>query len=149
MLWSHIIRRSGGSAVASPTSGAQSPPNSGRSYMPDTLYHYTDANGLLGILDQREIWCTHIAYLNDAKEYRVGIDLWNEMLKDLDEQPPTEVRAFVRAARARLQYKQPMEQLLKSRAHFFVASFSEEDDDLAQWRGYSGSGPKFSIGFNI
>ncbi|MEU6190491.1 hypothetical protein [Nocardia sp. NPDC047038] len=37
------------------------------------LYHYTDINGLKGILDSGEIWLTHMAYLNDSQEFEYGI----------------------------------------------------------------------------
>jgi hypothetical protein len=32
------------------------------------LFHYTDAAGLLGILETHQLWATHIGYLNDAEE---------------------------------------------------------------------------------
>ena len=36
--------------------------------LPKTVYHYTDAAGLIGILKNRQIWATHVTYLNDASE---------------------------------------------------------------------------------
>ena len=35
---------------------------------PDILYHYTSAEGLLGIVWTREIWSTNVLYLNDTSE---------------------------------------------------------------------------------
>lgn len=32
------------------------------------LYHYTDANGLKGIIENNELWATHYQYLNDFTE---------------------------------------------------------------------------------
>ena len=34
-----------------------------------TLYHYTDAGGFLGIVNNRCFWATHIRFLNDSKEF--------------------------------------------------------------------------------
>ena len=36
---------------------------------PGPLYHYTDSNGLLGIMRSRRLWATHSQYLNDASEF--------------------------------------------------------------------------------
>ena len=33
------------------------------------IYHYTDANALLNILQNQTIWATHILHLNDPNEY--------------------------------------------------------------------------------
>jgi hypothetical protein len=43
--------------------------------VPPLLYHYTDATGLLGIVQSRAIWATHIRYLNDAQEFDYAADL--------------------------------------------------------------------------
>ena len=37
------------------------------------LFHYTTANGLMGILKSQTLWCTHARYLNDTNELAVGI----------------------------------------------------------------------------
>ena len=39
---------------------------------PELLYHYTTLDGLLGILDKRELWATGISYLNDTFEYKAA-----------------------------------------------------------------------------
>jgi hypothetical protein len=33
---------------------------------------YTDANGLLGILQSRKLWASDVMYLNDSKEIHYG-----------------------------------------------------------------------------
>jgi hypothetical protein len=40
--------------------------------IPD-LFHYTDANGLLGILRSRSLWATHFQSLNDTSEMHYAI----------------------------------------------------------------------------
>jgi hypothetical protein len=37
--------------------------------LPDFIYHYTNQSGLLGILENRELWATKIHYLNDSTEF--------------------------------------------------------------------------------
>jgi len=39
------------------------------------LYHYTDARGLIGILEQRELWASNALHLNDAEELGHGMRL--------------------------------------------------------------------------
>lgn len=34
------------------------------------LFHYTNAKGLMGIIESQSIWATHYAYLNDSEEIR-------------------------------------------------------------------------------
>lgn len=48
---------------------------------PELLYHYTDHNGLIGIIKNWELWHTHIAYLNDASEYGFAEALMNDALR--------------------------------------------------------------------
>jgi hypothetical protein len=44
------------------------------------LYHYTNAGGLLGILEQKEIWASSALHLNDATEIRFAFDLLRRKL---------------------------------------------------------------------
>jgi hypothetical protein len=99
--------------------------------LPDVLWHYTDAGGLLGIVRGGYLRATHLAFMNDAKEYMHG----NELL--LGE---------VRTARGQalgdpLQHKllADMEGLLKLTSPetawpYFVACFSAKQNSLNQWR---------------
>ena len=36
------------------------------------LYHYTDANGFLGIMQDQRMWMTQIGFQNDGKEIPAG-----------------------------------------------------------------------------
>src|ERR1039458_6661183 len=55
-----------------------------------TIYHYTNAEGLRGIVDKHEIWMTNTAFVNDpteckalsnAKDLFAETDLSNEFVK--------------------------------------------------------------------
>jgi hypothetical protein len=45
---------------------------------PETLYHYTTQDGLLGIIQSRSLWATNVSYMNDSTEF----DLFLGLLKD-------------------------------------------------------------------
>ncbi len=47
------------------------------------LYHYTSAEGLKGILEDRRIWASDIFYLNDWTELFLGRDAMIEHLTEL------------------------------------------------------------------
>jgi hypothetical protein len=42
----------------------------------ETVWHYTNAAGLLGILRSNVLWATDAFFLNDAAEVTYGIDLF-------------------------------------------------------------------------
>jgi hypothetical protein len=44
--------------------------------LPEDLYHYTDAGGLHGILENNTLWTTHAAYVNDSQEFFTTNLLW-------------------------------------------------------------------------
>ena len=107
---------------------------------PKLLYHYTSAAGLLGIVETGRMRATHARYLNDSSEIEV---LWQhastrlqQILADAKSKEDKEYLAEVIGA-------------VESRrmSNEFVASFSENADDLSQWRAYCSGEPGFSIGF--
>jgi hypothetical protein len=108
------------------------------------LWHYTDAEGLMGVVASGQLWCTQVACLNDSLEQRYFGDL---------------VHAAVKARRAN-NTDPHLAILLRVADEFldgqdfaaagrFVACFSEIEDDLGQWRGYGGGQCGYSIGFHF
>jgi len=97
-----------------------------------TVYHYTTADGIFGIIDKREIWMSNAAFMNDTTELRAlakatGIrdsDFTNEAVK----------KAW-REGVGRDGLKENV---------YYMASFSEDGDSLEQWRAYG----NFCIGFD-
>ncbi len=107
----------------------------------DVLYHYTDAEGLKGIVESRTIWATHAGFLNDIAEIEHGKaifkrdfypllgggfggregELWAAMMSHVDE---------------RLGHVA------------WISSFTELNDDLSQWRAYSRRGG-YAVGFSL
>lgn len=113
--------------------------------LPKTLYHYTDAPGLAGIVESRRIWAIDYRFTNDRSELIAG----EALLLD-------ELRAAAAAARegsARELLKRLSDSLRANKVsategyRTFVASFAENGDLLSQWRAYGADGAGFSLGF--
>jgi hypothetical protein len=50
----------------------------------DTLFHYTTAAGLLGILKSSAFWATDLRFLNDAQEAVYARELFVEAVRNTD-----------------------------------------------------------------
>lgn len=109
---------------------------------PPVLYHYTTQQGLLGIINNKEIWATHTQYLNDAREFIHAVDIFRQELDRMIADPPTnECRDFLSRLSTHLRLE------LQS-INVCVCSFSSEPDSLPQWRAYGGAASGFAIGFS-
>lgn len=103
------------------------------------LYHYTSADGLLGILSTGTLWATQIRFLNDIAEFTFARDV-----------------LVPEANRRALRLRHPVvKKLIRreidriARGYYpaaYVISFSESGNTLSQWRAYA---PRdgVSIGF--
>lgn len=121
---------------------------------PPKLFHYTNTQGLLGILDSQYLWATHVSYLNDATEIRYTYELVEEISEDLIAQEDRDKETtsdrddplfIYRTFLYRLSYKTARP---KPKSDIYVACFCEEDDLLSQWRGYGSMGSGYAIGFD-
>jgi len=99
------------------------------------LYHYTSQAGLLGMIEYKQLWFTHIHYLNDSSEYDYAMEFILRVLKDeygIDADTDADLSYTVQA-------------------HYFgdVFSFSlsQRGDQLSQWRGYCPNGG-YSVSFD-
>lgn len=131
------------------------------------VYHYTTPEGLKGIIENRCIWATNVNYLNDASEYKHGVDVIKRGTREFDLQlealipKSVELTAFKRDILKTVTAGMT-EHLLEERDHSlstFVASFFEAPDEsdagakdggdvLEQWRGYNHGSSGVSIGFD-
>jgi hypothetical protein len=102
------------------------------------LYHYTSLTGLIGILSSRNIWATHVSYLNDASEFFHGLDYAKNLAGAIYADDDYH-EGFGWAARHALDELKP--------GNLFIASFSERPDLLSQWRGYCPAGAGVCLGF--
>lgn len=108
--------------------------------MPKNLFHYTSQTGLLGMIENKEIWATNISYLNDLKEFKHTIELIREIIAN-------EIKKGTIDTDLLSLFEEVVKTAFPNQT-IFIASFSEEGDLLSQWRGYCGDGVGYSIGID-
>jgi hypothetical protein len=108
----------------------------------DTLFHYTTATGLLGILQSLSLWASDLRFLNDAHEAIFARDLVVEAVRNMKNpmEDPThwahEQHGDL-AVRTFSKYQGfVVDEILASEFGVYVACFCESGDLLSQWRGY-------------
>jgi Protein of unknown function (DUF2971) len=105
------------------------------------IFHYTGAAGALGILTSAQIWCTLTSHMNDREESRfahsVAMGIASRELSQAD-------------AGLRDRFLEEFSSQLRriERVKIFAACFSECEDLLSQWRGYSGK-LGYALGFSL
>lgn len=103
-----------------------------------TLWHYTDAAGLHGIVSQRELWFGDARLLNDQTEqsYAEGI-----LAAVVSEEQRSDKHGVIATALASVDStRHPI--------RLYVCSFSETSASLSQWQRYGADGNGYCIGFN-
>jgi hypothetical protein len=106
---------------------------------PEFLYHYTSQDGLLGIIESRSLRATNISYMNDATEFDLSLGLLRDCLSDRQR-----MGGYFAKERARVLW-QIVNKITGS--SICITCFCEQGDLLSQWRGYSGGGSGYSLGF--
>lgn len=122
-------------------------PNSGND---PTLFHYTSAHGLIGIIKNRELWATESNYLNDPSEVSFAGTALVSLLNARIELGVSEVeRDAAKAAIVLLEqsYLDPNTPDQYREDRVFITSFSRSDQSLTLWRAYGGRNG-FSVGFD-
>lgn len=115
-----------------------------------TIYHYTNANALVQIIHNREIWLTESNYLNDPSEISyAATEVLKVLAAKIEEEADVsrvdhllKVREFLTRS-----YLDPntLNQYVEDRS--FIASCSRTDRSLTLWRLYAGRNG-FSVGFD-
>jgi hypothetical protein len=112
--------------------------------LPDTLWHYTDGGGVLGVVKSQRLWATHAFFMNDASELKLArtrleecmeSPWFSERLSDAEAQ-----EIFKKAVNARLDR-------FDEDPRIYAVCFSPDGDDLGQWRAYGGAGLGYALGF--
>lgn len=104
------------------------------------LYHYTDQNGFIGIIGNKNLWATKVQYLNDNNEFHLALSIAKEQLEKLHKTKRSK-NELDRIGRLNATLKN-----IKN-INMCVCSLSEKGDLLSQWRGYSSGLGGYSIGF--
>lgn len=103
------------------------------------IYHYSDANALRSIIENKELWLTGHEYMNDAQEFDDGFNLLKEKIYEYFDSANV-------ASDGRIMIEHIISRLDSTLA--FSCSFSKEPDLLSQWRSYCPDDGGFSIGFD-
>jgi len=105
--------------------------------------HYTNSNGLKGIIDNHEIWFTDIRHLNDPSEFKFVFDLLKIEIKNYTKSSKDKnLISFMDFSLANLNF------VLNDVIFPYVSCFSKLEDDLNQWRAYGDNGRGFCIVFS-
>lgn len=99
------------------------------------VYHYTDPGGLLGLVQNRELWATEATGMNDLAEVRQGWEFVREWLENQERDWVGE--AIEEACRD----GHP----LSRTDGIFMCCASTRGDDANQWRLYAGAGRGYAV----
>lgn len=111
--------------------------------VPHLLYHYTTADGLLGILSSQSFWMTDLRYMNDLSELQYAEELIREVLTAKANQYGDDLRQgfFQRIKRSFNPYEKSVS--------VFSTSFCENGNLLSQWRAYGSRGGGYAIALDF
>ena len=101
--------------------------------LPERFHHYTNIEGLYGILKSGDVWATGGEYLNDMVEISYGVELAKEVVNQQIEESSGAGNLVVRLRLYHIRHE-----LERHRANtsYFITCFCEESDLLSQWRAY-------------
>ncbi|MDZ7693591.1 MAG: DUF2971 domain-containing protein [Balneolaceae bacterium] len=114
-----------------------------QSDVPETLYHYTSADGFLGIINSQSIWLTNIKYFEDHTEGMYGRKLLLDVIDELIEMDFDEKKQrFLNRIK-----KTVTNNWDDFYGKIYVSSFCKEGDVLSQWERFAQKG--YCIGLDI
>lgn len=111
---------------------------------PARLYQYTSSAGLIGIASSKSLWATHIHFLNDTKELEHAVDYARNCIENRCRGGSL---ATITDPREIDLLKQMSSMAGAVESAVYVASLTENRDQLSQWRGYCPPEGGFAIGF--
>lgn len=100
----------------------------------ELVWHYTDAAGLKGIIENNVLWAGQLSHMNDADEIEYGRQILELSIRGLEEEHGDTVTT--KALRILGESREQSESLTQST---FSLSASRNPDNLSLWRNYGGS----------
>ena len=100
------------------------------------IWHYTDAAGVIGVLESQTLWATSLATLNDSAEYGYGRSILDKITARIYES-----RFVHKLQKSYLKSVIAAADEVWDRGDIFVVCASLSADSLPQWRGYGGQSP--------
>lgn len=121
--------------------------------LPETVYHYTNLEGMMGIMTNKQLWMTKSDYLNDYTEIIYLSEIVEESLNLLNTKL---IEKYGQEIKEDKYYKIFWEQFNKANEksldktenllELYVLSMSENQDSLTLWGNYA-EGNGYSIAF--
>lgn len=112
---------------------------------PKDLYHYTDLEGMLGILENESLWFTDAQYLNDPQEQRYFSWMVDDYFKEHKNKYLSEHSkdALLRLCNTPYSFQVNNGNGVQL-ARYFYFSLSQNEDDVGMWERYTGN-----VGYNL
>ena len=102
--------------------------------MPRNFYQYSTLSTFRGVIEHNNLWATHWAYLNDAKELKKGLEIAKFVHSD------SIIKKAFKPYKSFSDFGNLISKLTKeekiNNIDAYVLCFSEEKDKLNLWRGY-------------
>lgn len=103
------------------------------------IFHYTDLNGLKGIIEMPGFWATNFQFLNDSQEIKHGLACLKNTMPYLEGKIDKKLFILLNSSISYFEKNQEVD--------VYNISFCKRDDLLSQWRGYA-SGIGVSLEFD-
>lgn len=116
--------------------------------IPKKLWHYTSVQGFQGIVTSKAIFATDVRFLNDRTEFIHAREIAAQVVEETDEYGTNFFPARDYSKKA-VDLAFSAGPLSADQLQVFVASFSEAEDQLSQWRGYSQGSSGVSVAFDL
>ena len=112
---------------------------------PNIIWHYTTADGLLGILKNQELFMSHILCMNDTEEFQHGI---SHIIQAVGIRGRSSVSASASKFHEALTPSLCEYLVVPNVPDIFVSCFSGETDTLTHWLEYGRNGVGYAVGFD-
>lgn len=112
-----------------------------------SLFHYTDAHGLMGIVKNQGLWATDVRFLNDSMEMHAGLQLVYRRCHELRDQVRNRPEHEVRLTEELYGILPAFMRKNLEQRNVYIVSFSEARDNLRQWMAYCPKNAGYAIEF--
>lgn len=119
------------------------------------MFHYTDANALLSIIQNKELWLSDVRYMNDSQEVIYGLSRLLKKIQANDEYSVFEhiIREFTHSIPnfeyTKIKGLDDLVKKSKNKQSAFSMSFCNDGNLLSQWRGYTANMVGYAIEFDV
>lgn len=114
----------------------------------DIVWHYTNGDGFLGILQSSSIYATQVSCLNDTTETKYASEIYKSAVAELIKERENDAEAVAFLNQVLEYVKEDPDSPTHGTSKFFVTCFSGEEDELTQWDRYSKPNG-YAIGFRM